>query len=109
MEIGFEEDLSHLTTEEIISRSRLLENDIRVMRSEIMRLNHDQAMMNSRLQDNLEKIRLNKQLPYLVATVVELLDADPEDAAQEEGAAANSEIMRVGKSAVIKTSIRTVI
>lgn len=95
-----------LPYEELISRSRLLENDIRIMKSEISRLQHEQASMTEKLQDNLEKIKLNKQLPYLVANVVELLDVDPEG--QEEGANVDLDSERRGKCAVIKTSTRTV-
>lgn len=62
--------------------------------------------MTERLQDNLEKIKLNKQLPYLVANVVELLEVDPEG--QEEGANVDLDSERKGKCAVVKTSTRTV-
>lgn len=41
------------------------------MKSEILRLQHEQASMTERIKDNKEKIKLNKQLPYLVANVVE--------------------------------------
>ena len=30
------------------------------------------------MQENAEKVKMNKQLPYLVANVVELLDVEPE-------------------------------
>lgn len=105
---GVDPEVLRLSTDEIITRNRLLENDIRVMKSEIMRLQHEATTMKERLQDNLEKIKLNKQLPYLVANIVEILDVDPEDEdAQEDGAAADLDSMRKGKCAVVKTSTRT--
>ena len=50
-----------------------------------------------------------RQLPYLVANVVELLDLDVEAEAAEEGANIDLDATRVGKSAVIKTSTRQTI
>lgn len=43
-----------------------------VMRSENMRLNHEKSKMLESIKDNKDKIRNNKQLPYLVANVVEV-------------------------------------
>lgn len=37
-------------------------------------------------QENHEKIKLNNQLPYLVANIVEVLDVDPEEEEEEDGA-----------------------
>lgn len=102
-------DILDLNTDDIITRNRLLENDIRVMKSEILRLQHEASSMKERLQDNLEKIKLNKQLPYLVANIVEILDVDPEDDADEEGANVDLDSVRKGKCAVVKTSTRTVL
>lgn len=35
--------------------------------------------MKERITENTEKIKLNNQLPYLVANIVEVLDVDPEE------------------------------
>lgn len=78
----FPEELNYLSSDDLNTRSRLLENDLRIMKSEIIRLQHEQASMMEQLQDNMEKIKLNKQLPYLVANIVELLEVEEED---EEG------------------------
>ena len=43
------------------------------MKSEIVRLQHEQAAMKERIKDNKEKIKMNKQLPYLVGNVVEVI------------------------------------
>ncbi len=97
-----------MSTDDIITRNRLLENDIRIMKSEILRLQHEASSMRERLQDNLEKIKLNKQLPYLVASIVEVLDVDPEGTADDEGANVELGEARKGKCAIVKTSTRTV-
>jgi 26S proteasome regulatory subunit T5 len=91
----FSEELNYLTSEDLNTRSRLLENDVRIMKSEIIRLQHEQSSMMEQLQDNMEKIKLNKQLPYLVANIVELLEVeeeenDSEDDEEAEGAFSSS-------------------
>ncbi|KAH9912688.1 26S proteasome subunit P45 [Epithele typhae] len=98
------EDIMKLSTAEIGTRSRLLENDIKIMRSETLRLQHEQSVMKEKIRENGEKIKQNKVLPYLVGNVVEILDVDPE--VEEDGANRDLDSMRKGKCAVIKTSTR---
>jgi len=98
------EEIMDLDTEDILTRIRLIDNDIKVMRSEQLRLGHEQSVMKEKIRDNGEKIKQNKVLPYLVANVVEILDVDPEG--QEDGANQDLDSMRKGKTAVIKTSTR---
>lgn len=160
-EEGISEDILRLTTEEIVARTRLLENDIKVMRSETSRLAHEQKAMQESIKDNLEKargerragrgsrgsqgsrrsrrpasrsqVKVNKQLPFLVGNVVEILDVAPEDEQTDGanvdldaqvGAARGASLgarkgqpdagraargQRKGKCAVIKTSTRQTI
>ncbi|KAG6890611.1 26S proteasome regulatory subunit 6A-B [Termitomyces sp. Mi166 len=102
------EDILSLTTDEILTRIRLLDNNIKVMRSETTRLQHEQSTMKEKIRDNGEKIKQNKVLPYLVGNIVErdtqILDVDPE--VEEDGANQDLDSMRKGKCAVIKTSTR---
>ena len=42
------------------------------MKSETMRLQHEQNVMKEKIRDNSEKIKQNKVLPYLVGNVVEV-------------------------------------
>lgn len=49
------------------------------MKSENRRLQHEQAAMKVRIKDNQEKIKLNKQLPYLVGNVVEVIRTNSSD------------------------------
>ncbi|KAH7077859.1 26S protease-like protein regulatory subunit 6A [Paraphoma chrysanthemicola] len=104
-----DEEILNSSTRDIISRRRLLENDMRIMKSEFQRLTHEKATMNEKIKDNLEKIENNRQLPYLVGNVVEILDLDVTAEAAEEGANIDLDATRVGKSAVIKTSTRQTI
>lgn len=80
----FPEELNYLSPDDLNTRSRLLDNDLRIMKSEIIRLQHEQASMMDQFQDNMEKIKLNKQLPYLVANIVELLEVEEEEDDDEE-------------------------
>ncbi|OAX84588.1 26S protease regulatory subunit 6A [Emergomyces africanus] len=104
-----DEEILRSSTRDIINRRKLLENDMRIMKSEFQRLSHEQSTMQEKIKDNLDKIENNRQLPYLVGNVVELLDLDVEKEAAEEGANIDLDATRVGKSAVIKTSTRQTI
>lgn len=95
-----------MQTDEIVGRARLLDNEIKIMKSEIMRINHEQQAMKEKIKENAEKIKVNKTLPYLVSNVIELLDVDPQDNAEEDGANVDLDSQRKGKCAVIKTSTR---
>ncbi|XP_074617574.1 26S proteasome regulatory subunit 6A-B [Acropora palmata] len=101
-----DEEILRMQTDEIVSRARLLDNEIKIMKSEIMRINHEQQAMKEKIKENAEKIKVNKTLPYLVSNVIELLDVDPQDNAEEDGANVDLDSQRKGKCAVIKTSTR---
>ncbi|KAJ3002823.1 26S proteasome regulatory subunit 6A [Thoreauomyces humboldtii] len=79
------------------------------MKSEHLRIGHEQSAMTDRIKDNQEKIKLNKQLPYLVANVVEILDMNPDEEPEEDGANIDLDAHRKGKCAVVKTSTRQTI
>ncbi|KIV97646.1 26S protease regulatory subunit 6A [Exophiala mesophila] len=102
-------DILQSTTRDIVNRRRLLENEMKILKSEFQRLKHEETTMKEKIKDNLDKIENNRQLPYLVGNVVELLDLDVEAEAAEEGANIDLDATRVGKSAVIKTSTRQTI
>ena len=80
------EEIARAEPDEIVQRTRMLENEIKVLRNETSRLLHEQQTQKEKIKENGEKIKLNKQLPFLVANVVELLDMDPEDEPEEVSA-----------------------
>lgn len=102
-----DEEILLMSNEEITSRTRLLENDIKVMKSDVMRISHELQSQTDKIKENTEKIKVNKTLPYLVSNVIELLDVDPQDT-EEDGAVVDLDSQRKGKCAVIKTSTRQV-
>lgn len=55
-----DEEILNLGTRDIVARKRLLENDMRIMKSEWQRLTHEKNAMNEKIRDNLEKIENNR-------------------------------------------------
>ncbi|GMH73415.1 hypothetical protein TrRE_jg10570 [Triparma retinervis] len=105
-------EINSMSNEDILTRIRLLDNDIRIMRSDVQRINHESANQKDKIKENLEKVKVNKQLPYLVASVVEVLDEDAEDGLEkedEDGAAMDKDAVRKTKSAVVRTTTRQTI
>jgi 26S proteasome regulatory subunit T5 len=106
-----DDETSTMSTTDLRQRIRLLDNDIRVMKSDVQRIVHESRAQKERTKENNEKIKLNKQLPYLVGNVVEILEADAEDGLEvdEEGGALDVDSNRKTRSAVIRTSTRQTI
>lgn len=101
-------DILNATADEIERRTKLIENEARFMKNEIQMLRSDEHAILARTNENNEKIKLNKQLPYLVANVVEVLDISPDGDEEEDGAAMDVDAQRKGKCVVIKTTTRQV-
>lgn len=55
-----DEEILGLSTQDILTRKRLLENDSRIMKSELSRLSHEKAAMGEKIKDNVDKIANNK-------------------------------------------------
>ena len=68
-------DVDSLTTAEIRQRRIMIENEIKIIQSEERRITHETRVQKEKIKENLEKIKLNKVLPYLVSNVVEILDS----------------------------------
>ncbi|XP_057300539.1 26S proteasome regulatory subunit 6A-B [Hydractinia symbiolongicarpus] len=103
---GLDAEVLRMSNEELASRTRLLDNEIKIMKSEILRVTHEQQAMKDKIKENTEKIKVNKTLPYLVSNVVEILDVDPQDEEEIDGANVDLDSQRKGKCAVVKTSTR---
>jgi len=100
------EEILNMSTADITARSRLMENEVRIMRSELGRIQHELQAQQDKIKENEQKIKMNKTLPYLVSNVIEILDVNPEEEGESEGANVDLDSQREGKSAVIKTSTR---
>jgi hypothetical protein len=66
------DEIRSLSADEITGRARLIENEIKMMKGEITRLTHEQNALKEKIKENSEKIKLNKQLPYLVGNIIEV-------------------------------------
>ncbi len=74
-----DDETQSMSISELRQRIHLLDNDIRVMKSDCQRISHESRGQKERIRENQEKVKLNKQLPYLVGNVVEVLEPEAED------------------------------
>lgn len=107
-----DDETRNMSTSELRQRIMLLDNDIRVMKSDVQRIAHESRAQKERIRENMEKVKMNKQLPYLVGNVIEVLEPEAEDGIDvddEEGGAQDVDANRKTRSAVIRTSTRQTI
>eukprot|EP00276_Gloeochaete_wittrockiana_P014864 CAMPEP_0184351924 /NCGR_PEP_ID=MMETSP1089-20130417/56568_1 /TAXON_ID=38269 ORGANISM="Gloeochaete wittrockiana, Strain SAG46.84" /NCGR_SAMPLE_ID=MMETSP1089 /ASSEMBLY_ACC=CAM_ASM_000445 /LENGTH=424 /DNA_ID=CAMNT_0026685809 /DNA_START=23 /DNA_END=1297 /DNA_ORIENTATION=+ len=100
------EAIKDMTASEIATETKKLDNRIRSLQSELSRINFEKQQEELRLKENQEKIKLHKQLPYLVGHVVEILDNFEDE--DEDGGVVDEDKPK-GKAVVIKTSTRQTI
>ena len=94
---GLMAEVKKMSTDEINARARMLDNEIRIMRADIMRIQHEMQTQKDKIKENTEKIKVNKTLPYLVSNVIEILDVDPEELGiEEDGANVDLDSQRKG-------------
>lgn len=61
---------------EIADKTRMVQSETRILASEVSNIKHEIRNMNAQISENTEKIKLNKQLPYLVGSVIEKFDEE---------------------------------
>mmetsp|Transcript_1342 Transcript_1342/g.1611 ORF Transcript_1342/g.1611 Transcript_1342/m.1611 type:complete len:445 (-) Transcript_1342:84-1418(-) len=106
-----EEDIKEkaaVNPSEVMGLARALKNETGMLRAFTTRLQDEHEKKKKLIKENREKVKLNKQLPFLVGNVVELLDLENEEE-NEDGSAKDVEDSRMTKSVVIKTSTRQTI
>lgn len=103
---SFLEQTNQMSNDDLRSAIRALDNEIRIMKSDMGSIRHQTNEQKAHIKDNKEKIKLNKQLPYLVANVIEIVEPyfDPNE--DPDGAATDISMAPEGKGAVVKTSTR---
>jgi 26S proteasome regulatory subunit T5 len=82
----------------------MFEQNVRIMKQEYDGWMAKKVDVDAKIKDNAEKIKMNKQLPYLVSNVIEILDLKPEE--EDDGGAVDLNSQRSDKCVVIKTSTR---
>ena len=99
-------NVGDLTNDQIENWIKMLENKIGIMKSENQLLKYQYKKAQDRVKENKEKIIWNKQPPYLVSNVVEVLDVN--DTLDLVPVLNDPELSKFqgGKCAVIKTSTK---
>lgn len=100
-------EVQELTDEQIQSRVKMLENNIRILKTEDNHLSHEILQIQQDINDNREKMERQKVLPYLVANVVEVIETTKDNEDDDSGAANKSP--QKMKCVIIKTTTRQVI
>lgn len=101
-------ELARKNPNEVLAKARALRQQANVMKTETDRYRQEQIGLERQIAENKEKVKMNKQLPFLVGNVVELLQLENE-AENEDGSAQDVDDKRAGQSVVIKTSTRQTI
>lgn len=87
-----------------------MEAETRRNRQAMTRINQESRLYDARIRENQEKLKMQTQLPHMVANVGELLDVEDEEAEGTEGsgfAVKKTESQKKTKKAiVIKTTAR---
>lgn len=101
---SLELELAGLSAEEIRQRTRQVANEITFMKREINRIKNEAHIQTEHIKDNKRKVDMNKQRPWLVANVIEIVD--PYDEGDEDGSARDANTEAEEKGVVVKTSTR---
>mmetsp|Transcript_20330 Transcript_20330/g.41448 ORF Transcript_20330/g.41448 Transcript_20330/m.41448 type:complete len:496 (+) Transcript_20330:110-1597(+) len=116
-DLGLEDDARYMSTAELRQLCSLLENDIRIMKSDVQLIAYESAAQRKKIKAAEDKIQQNSQPPLLVSNVVEVLQPMEfgdemlrEYDAEDEGVPTDiSTHTHDRPSAVIKTSTRQTI
>jgi 26S proteasome regulatory subunit T5 len=73
------DDVFTMSTDAIRQRTNLIDREIHIMKSDIDMINYETRAQRQRVLENIEKVKMNKQLPLLVSNIVEVLDPVDED------------------------------
>ena len=76
--VEMQDSFKNLSIDEIKNRIKMLDNNMKQFKLEHSKIKHDLTKVNEELKDNKAKIKQNKQLPWLVSNIVEVLDMPTE-------------------------------
>mgnify|MGYP000211461566 CR=1 FL=1 len=79
-----EAEVADLSNEQISNRINNTESSIRALKRELTRNQQENRKLSAQIKENSEKIKVSKQLPYLVSNVVEILEQRDEDEEETE-------------------------
>ena len=104
--VEMQDSLKNLSNDEIKNRIKMLDNNMKQFKLEHSKIKHDLTKVNEELKDNKAKIKQNKQLPWLVSNIVEVLDMPTE--INDDGTI-DTEEKPEDKCVVVKTSTRNTV
>lgn len=81
-------------------------NNIQIMKKDQNRLKFESNELDRKIKENKDKLKINKQLPYLVSDVVEILDFDPVKGYSNTDQKMTQDDEKLQKCAVVKTTSR---
>lgn len=84
----------------------MLDNNVKQFKLEGSKIKHDLTKVSEELKDNKAKIKQNKQLPWLVSNIVEILDMPTE---LNDDGTVDTEEKPEDKCIVVKTSTRNTV
>lgn len=67
-------EMANMSAEDINEKTRLINSEARMIQSEINRIKNEIHNKSTMIAENMSKIKLNKNLPFLVGNVVEIFD-----------------------------------
>lgn len=67
-------DVERMSMEELAERTKMINSEIRLLQNEINSVKNDTHNKSTMVAENMSKIKLNKILPFLVGSVVEIFD-----------------------------------
>lgn len=79
------DELADKSDNDLISATRDLEAEVRKLKNQMNKLTQDSKMLDARVKENQEKLKLSTQLPHIVANVGEILDVEDEEDEGKEG------------------------
>jgi len=106
LDADLSDEILSMSTDDITFRAKMLDNECKMMRSELGRITHEIEVMKQSIKDNTDKVKQNKLRPYLVANIVEILDLPTDEEKEDEGGSMSVDAQREGMAAVVKTSTR---
>merc|ERR1719464_2502575 len=93
---------------QIRNRIDMTETNCRILKREVNVVNHDIRVVEKKIKENNEKIKLGKKLPYLISNVVEVLKVDDleKDKETADGGGMENAADKEKWAVVIKTTTR---
>ncbi|GET88529.1 proteasome regulatory ATPase subunit 5, putative [Leishmania tarentolae] len=99
-------ELDTLTNDQLRTRARNLHHETQTLRSFENRSKQELISLKRDVEMGRKRVKENNRLPYLVASIAEILDLSDDEDAAEELAVGRKKPERKQKSAVVKTTNR---